>query len=203
MEEDRGHNEQQLMSEAAGVSLQARELYGKRRYEEIIALCEAAEARGAYNPDVAAVHAVALIKLRKIPEAVRFLCQMLGYFPNDARLHFNLGTALDMSWKRREARGEYEIARRLDPALIKPKLNRLYAIRIGTGVVSFLVFFLSFIFWPHTRWLLVGLVAVLIPVTGYGLYRAVQSKVEGARVSLYALSLLFWIVLLLLVLFVA
>ena len=179
----------------------AKALFAEKKFDEVITLCEAAEAAGKYNADIAAVHSATLLKLRKTEEAVDYLSWMLYYFPNDARLHLNLGTAHSMNFKRTEANSEYAIARQLDPALAGDKLKRVTYVRIGTIVVAFLVFFVSFLFWPHTRWLVVVLIGGMMTLNVFILYRLYKAHARD-RMLIYGGMLVLWAMLLILVLLI-
>ena len=189
-----------IPGDPASVYQAATAFYQQKRYAEIVDLCERAEAGGTYDGGVAAVHSVALMKLHRTDETVDFLHHMLQYFPNDARLHFNLGVAYQTLYKRREANAEFEIARRLDPQVVGQKVGRLTIIRFAVPVVAFAAFFTCLLFWPHTKWVLVGLISVLIALTAVVLVMAVRAGARN-RILINAGMLALWLVLLGLVLF--
>jgi tetratricopeptide (TPR) repeat protein len=178
---------------------QAEDLYKQKRYGEIAALCHEAESAGRYDASVAAAHSVALVKLGRTAEAIDLLHFMLNYFPEDARLHFNLGTAYSLGGRNREARFEFDIAKQLDPRVVGRKVDRLKIVRIVVPAVSFVVFFFSFVFWPHTRWLLAGLICVLISLTVFIMVKTAK-VMSRRRWLMNAGMLLLWAILLLLVL---
>ena len=177
----------------------ASQLHKQKRYEEIVSLCEQAESVGNYSADVAAVHSVALMKLMRADETIAFLQRMLYYFPYDARLHFNLGTAYQATFHRQEASNEFRIAKRLDPARVGRKVDRLVGLRIGIAAVSFAVFFAAFFFWPHTRWLIVGMIALLMALTVVAMVNAIKLRSTN-RMLIDAGVFVLWIVLMIVVL---
>jgi tetratricopeptide (TPR) repeat protein len=181
--------------DAATVHRAATALYHEKRFDEIVDLCRNAEAQGIYSADVAAVHSVALMKLHRTAETIDLLHQMLYYFPNDARLHFNLGAAYQASYKGSQARAEFQIARRLDPAYVGQKVNKFTMIRVTVAVVAFVAFFISFVFWPHTRWLAVGLIGALILVSAFVLVMAIRARATN-RILINLGILAVWLLLL-------
>jgi len=185
--------------DAASVYQAAGALYHEKRYAEIVDICEKAEAQGIYNADVAAVHSVALMKLRRTADATELLHRMLYYFPSDARLHFNLGAAYQAAFKRSDARAEFQIARRLDPAYVGQKVNKVTMLRVTVGFVAFVVFFVAFVFWPHTRWVAVGLIAALIVLSAVVLVMSIRARATN-RILINSGVLAFWLLLMGLVL---
>lgn len=181
--------------DAASVHRTATALYHEKRFAEIVDLCEKAEAQGIYSADVAAVHSVALMKLHRTADTIDLLHQMLYYFPNDARLHFNLGAAYQASYKGSQARAEFQIARRLDPAYVGQKVNKFTMMRVTAAVVAFVVFFISFAFWPHTRWLAVGLIGALILLSLFVLVMAIRARATN-RILINLGILAVWLLLL-------
>ena len=181
--------------DAASVHRAATQFYHEKRYAEIVDICEKAEAQGTYNADVAAVHSVALMKLHRTADATDFLQRMLYYFPSDARLHFNLGAAYQAAYKRSEARAEFQIARRLDPAYVGQKVNKLTMLRVTVAAVAFVVFFVAFVFWPHTRWLAIGLIGALILLTVFVLVMSIRARATN-RILINAGILVLWLLLL-------
>ena len=181
--------------DAASVHQAATGLYHDKRYAEIVDLCEKSEAQGIYNADVVAVHSVALMKLHRAADTVDLLHRMLYYFPSDARLHFNLGAAYQASYQRSAARAEFQIARRLDPAYVGQKVNKLTMLRVTVAVVAFVAFFISFVFWPHTRWLVVGLIGALIVLSLFVLVMAIRARATN-RILINLGILAVWLLLL-------
>jgi tetratricopeptide (TPR) repeat protein len=186
--------------DAASVHQAATGLYHDKRYAEIVDLCEKSEAQGIYNADVVAVHSVALMKLHRTADTVDLLHRMLYYFPSDARLHFNLGAAYQASYQRSAARAEFQIARRLDPAYVGQKVNKLTMLRVTVAVVAFVAFFISFAFWPHTRWLVVGLIGALIVLSLFVLVMAIRARATN-RILINLGILAVWLLLLGLIIF--
>jgi tetratricopeptide (TPR) repeat protein len=176
----------------------ARDLYKQKRYEEIVSLCSQAEAAGNYSADVAAIHSVALMKLGRAEETIEFLHRMLYYFPYDARLHFNLGTAYQTTFRGGEARHEYQLARQLDPENVGRKVDRRTNLRIVIVVTSFALFFAAIAFWPHTKWLLVGLIGLMIALNVFVIVNAARTR-SVQRLLLNAGMFVLWIILLLVV----
>jgi tetratricopeptide (TPR) repeat protein len=170
--------------DAASVHRAATELYHQRRFAEIVDICERAEAQGMYNADVAAVHSVALMKLHRTADV-----------PSDARLHFNLGAAYQAAYKRGEAREEFQIARRLDPAYVGQKVNKLTMLRVSVAAVAFVLFFVAFVFWPHTRWLAIGLIGALILLTLFVLVMSIRAR-NTNRILINGGILVIWLLLL-------
>ena len=184
-----------IPGDAAAVHRAATALYHEKRYDEIVELCEKAEAAGTYNADVAAVHSVALMKLHRTPETIDLLRQMLVYYPDGARLHFNLGAAYQASYRRSEARTEFQVARRLDPTYVGQKINVLLMLRITIPVVLFVVFFVAIVFWPHTRWLLVGVMGALAGLSLFVLVMSIRARATK-RILISAGIMAFWLILL-------
>lgn len=172
-------------------------LFEEKKYRDVVSLCDEAERSGKYDANIVAVHSASLLKLNRPVEVVSLLESMLYYFPNDARLHMNLGTAYAASFRRQESKYEYELARKLDPAMVGQKVTRMTIIRILVATVAFVVFFVAIIFWPHTRWLLVGLNAAMVVVSAIVLVGAVKGRVRQ-RLLAPSLMLGFWILLLIL-----
>jgi tetratricopeptide (TPR) repeat protein len=154
----------------------AKELFGQKRFAEVVALCERAESSGRYDANVVAVHSASLLKLSRTSDVIALLESMLYYFPNDARLHMNLGTAYTAVFRSSEGKYEYEVAKKLDPVIVGQKVTRLLILRISIATSAFLAFFLSMVFWPHTRWLLVALIGLMIALSWFVLYGAVKRK---------------------------
>lgn len=187
----------EIGGELARTYARLNELFAEKKYAEMVVMCEQAERAGRYDANIVAAHSASLLKLNRPVEVVSLLESMLYYFPNDARLHMNLGTAYGATFRRAEYKREYEIARQLDPAMVGQKVTRLAIIRIVLGAVSFAAFFAALIFWPHTRWLLVGLTGVMICVSVFILIAALRAQVKKLIGPL--LMLAFWVI----VLFVA
>ncbi|HEY5526531.1 MAG TPA: hypothetical protein VIK02_03020 [Candidatus Anoxymicrobiaceae bacterium] len=173
----------------------AKALFAQKGYAEAVGFCEKAESAGVYSADVAAVHSASLMKLRRFDDAIMFLHGMLYYFPNDARLHLNLGTAYSATYHQKEASYEYSLARRLDPEVVGKKVNGLILLRVGATVLAFSVFFVSILFLPHTRWLVIGLLAFFLALNVLVLYKAVRAKAKD-RILLFSIMLMGWIMLL-------
>lgn len=187
------------VGEPSELYLRTKALFQEQRYEEIVALCEAAEARGDYDADIAAVHSVTLLKLKRMNEAIAFLEIMLYYFPTDARLHTNLGAAYGIVGRRSEMNAEYAMVRSLDPEGLGGKLKRQQVIRYSIFAISLVVFLLSFMFWPHTRWVIVGLCCALIGLNLYLIVYLLRIK-ETRRVLPFCGILALWILILVLAL---
>lgn len=181
----------------AAVYAQAKALFEQKRFAEIVTLCEEAESRGAYNADVAAAHSVALIRLKRNDDAIGLLQHMLYYFPNDARLHFNLGSAYNAAMRRSEARTEYDIAKGLAPEIVRKGMRKMQWVRWSVFGASFVVFLLAFVFWPHTRWLVVGLAGALIILNVYIIIRFARLK-QMERVYIYIGMLALWVLIMVL-----
>ncbi|MHB8894653.1 MAG: hypothetical protein ACYC99_05670 [Candidatus Geothermincolia bacterium] len=177
-----------------------KELFQKKRHAEIVALCERLESTGKYDANTVAVHSASLLRLNRSKDAIALLEGMLYYFPNDARLHMNLGTAYNATLRRREAKYEYDLARKLDPVVVGQKVTRIMILRIVIASVAFALFFVALIFWPHTRWMLVALSGLMLAVSLLVIYTAMKSKVK-ARMVTSILMIAFWIALLLLSIF--
>jgi tetratricopeptide (TPR) repeat protein len=176
----------------------AKGLFHQKKYEEAAAVCATAEREGRYDSSVVAVHSASLLKLRRAQDAMTLLESMLYYFPDDARLHLNLGSAYTATFRRQDARREYELAKRLDPEVVGRKVRRMMVMRVGVGAVSFAAFFVCFIFWPDTRWVLVGLIGLMMALVVWGM---VVSAKAGAkeRIRLYLVMMAGWTMILVVV----
>lgn len=197
---DAGGIPPEVAAEREALYARAREMFGRKEYAQIVAMCEEAERVGKYDANIVAVHSASLLKLNRPNDVVALLEGMLYYFPNDARLHMNLGTAYAATFRRRESKDEYDLARRLDPLIVGQKVTRMSILRITLGAVSFAAFFAAIIFWPHTRWLLVGLVGAMICVSGFVVFGAIRGQTRQ-RLLAPILMLVFWVVLLFLAIF--
>jgi tetratricopeptide (TPR) repeat protein len=179
--------------DAAAVYEMVKGLYQQGRFDEIVSLCERAEAVGRYNADVAASHSVALVKLKRFDDAIAFLQMALGYFPQDARLHFNLGTALTTVGRRQEGSAEYAIAKRLDPEAVGKKVDKFNNRKVVALVASSVVFFTLLLFWPHTKWAVVGLLVVLIGLSVFVLIKTAGYATRN-RVLMNVGVLALWVI---------
>lgn len=177
------------------------QLLKQKRFGEIVSLCEQAESVGNYSADVAAVHSVGLMKLGKANEAIEFLHRMLYYFPYDARLHFNLGTAYQSTFRGAEARHEYQLAKQLDPDTVGRKVDKRTNLRIAIVIASFALFFAAIIFLPHTKWLLVGLDGAVIAINAFVLVAAARAK-STERMLINAGMLILWTIVLVVLLLI-
>jgi tetratricopeptide (TPR) repeat protein len=174
----------------------ARALYDQRRHNEVVVLCEQAEAAGTFSGEVFAVHSASLLRLRRAGEAIELLEPRLQDYPDNAKMHFNLGSAYNTTFQRSKAREEYAVARRLDPELIGKNLRRSTLIRVAFTASCAVLVTIALVFWPHTRWLLEAFFAVLIALT---LLTVIMSfKASPRRALPLAGILLAWIAFLLL-----
>ncbi len=199
METDGASEIDELPDDPESVHMAARDLVKARRHREAVALCERAEAAGVYNAGVAAAHSAALLKMRRTEDAIALLHGMLYYFPNEARLHLNLGTAYSAVYRRREAGYEYDLAKRLDPAVGR-EVTRLMILRLSLFLIAFATFFATVALWPRTRWLLVGLDVVMLAMSVYLLIGAIRSS-GFKRILAPVGMIVFWVVVLILALY--
>jgi Flp pilus assembly protein TadD len=91
--------------------------------EGALAALEQAEQLGAEPADVAAGLSVALVELGALSEAEAVLQQALAQFPNDARLHNNMGVVARERGDLRAAREHFSRAATLAPEWSTPQEN--------------------------------------------------------------------------------
>jgi tetratricopeptide (TPR) repeat protein len=198
MVESEGNGSQQVPAGPGAVYETAKGLFHQKRYEEAATICATAEKEGRYDANVVAVHSASLLKLRRATDVITLLQGMLYYFPNDARLHLNLGSAYVATFRRKEASQEYDIARKLDPEVVGRKVRKIMIVRVAVGIVSFAAFFICFLFWPHTRWVIVGLVVAMMALVVWGMITASRAGAKD-RIKLYVVMLAGWIMILVVV----
>jgi 4-hydroxybenzoate polyprenyltransferase len=78
------------------------------------------------------------------------------------------------------------------------KVDRRTNLRIVIVVTSFALFFAAIAFWPHTKWLLVGLIGLMIALNVFVIVSAARAR-SVQRLLLNAGMFVLWIILLLLV----
>jgi Domain of unknown function (DUF4190)/Tetratricopeptide repeat len=67
----------------------ARQFYADGKYQDALSTCESAEASGLDSADLASIHSVALISLKRYDEAETFLQLKLDKYPTEDRLYYN------------------------------------------------------------------------------------------------------------------
>jgi tetratricopeptide (TPR) repeat protein len=189
----------ELPGTAEEVYAMAIALYDQKRFQEAVVLCEQAEAEGKQNAQIFAVHSASLIRTRRPQDAIDLLQPRMQDYPDEAKLHFNLGSAYNGTFNRSEAKKEIAIARSLDPYVIGKSVRKATAIRVGVTAGFACILVVGALFWPHTRWLLEVFFAVLIALTG--LTVVMSFKASPRRSIPLAAILLVWVLMLLLVIF--
>jgi tetratricopeptide (TPR) repeat protein len=159
----------------------------KRKYKDVLAVCDHAVSIGMWDAKLAANKSSALVGLGRYKEASTFIVGELEKYPDEPVLHYNLGSLYCRFNKKTESKQEYETALALDPTLDEFRAKKIKRAReiYAFYFISLIYFYVGLLFWPASRYFLLPFWLLGIAQGLFRLYSAL--KRQSYQIALKAL----------------